>query len=115
MDSTGQKNTDISTLSGFPGDFTTDWELFVQTFFNKPGNQLEAAEHEVMATKYHTLLVSGLKEFGDPNFTNSDYEAIAWIGLDGTDYYNQILNDGDTEFTESQINSAKNKANEECN
>jgi hypothetical protein len=44
-----------------------------------------------MANKYRDLIVSGLKEYGDPNLTDSDLEATAWIGLQETHYYNNVL------------------------
>lgn len=107
--------TDTSTLPGFPGDFADDWKLFLEQYYGLDSDDINNAEHEVMATKYHNIIVDGLKEFGDPSFSLSDYEAVAWIGLQGTKYYNQILNGGNTQTTQTQINSAKNKANSSCN
>lgn len=40
-----------------------------------------------ISTKYRNIIIGGLKEFVDPSFSNNDYEAISWIGLQETDYY----------------------------
>lgn len=97
-----------STLPGFPGDFTDDWNLFLVLFF---GGDVVGAEHETIASKYRSIIIDGLNEFGESNFTQIDYEAIAWIGLQGTNAYDlesESINIAD------RISNAKNKATTSC-
>jgi len=107
--------TDTSTLPGFPGDFTDDWIFFLEVNYGKDADGISDAEHEIMATKYHDIIVEGLKQFGDSNFSQADYEAIAWIGLENTKYFKQVLTSNEQNAIKNQIQSAKNKANASCN
>lgn len=97
-----------STLQGFPGDFTDDWALFIDMFF---GGNVEDGEHETMSSKYRSIIVDGLKEFGDLNFSQSDYDAIAWIGLQGTNAYEL---ESESVNIDEKISNAKDKATLSC-
>jgi len=107
--------TDTSTLLGFPGDFAYDWILFLEINYGLDESGISDAEHESRAVKYHNVIVNGLKEFFDSNFTQSDYEAIAWIGLNETKYFNQVLTSDEQETIEDEIQNAKIKATSSCN
>lgn len=103
---------DISTLTGFPHDFNDDWISFVESLY---GGNPGAPEHEVMAAKYIDLIADGLSEFDGGSLTRQEYEALAWIGLQGTDYYTQLLSESERSEIENSLESAKNSASNACN
>lgn len=45
-----------STLTGFPGDFTEDWNLILDLYF---GGDVGDGEHETMASKYRSIITEG--------------------------------------------------------
>src|SRR5699024_138632 len=70
-----------STLPGFPGSFTDDWENYVNEKF---GGNASSAEHEAMAQKYISLIADALQEYDNSQLGYSIYKAIVWDGLIGT-------------------------------
>ena len=75
------------------------------------GGNVEDGEHETMSSKYRSIIVDGLKEFGDLNFSQSDYDAIAWIGLQDTNAYEL---ESESVNIDEKISNAKDKATLSC-
>lgn len=104
--------TDTSTLPGFPGDFHTDWEFYVNEFFDgKPDD----ADHAAMATRYRNIIVDGLQEYDNSELTTEEYEALAWHGLSDTKYYRNVLSYQEKQAIVDNRKSALNKTTDSCN
>ena len=69
-----------STIPGFPGSFTEDWNNYVK---EKTGG-VGAAEHKAMAENFIGYIANALAEFDNNQLDRKHYEAIAWDGLLGT-------------------------------
>ena len=96
-----------STIPGFPGSFTEDWNNYVE---QKTGG-VGAAEHEAMAEYFIGFLADGLEEFDNNQLDRVYYEAVAWDGLRGTEAWDssadkeqidQIRDDGAIENRSQQ-------------
>jgi hypothetical protein len=70
-----------STIPGFPGSFTEDWNNYVE---QKTGG-VGAAEHEAIAEYFIGFLADGLQEYDNSQLNRAYYEAVAWDGLLNTD------------------------------
>jgi|AntRauTorcE11898_2_1112593.scaffolds.fasta_scaffold41484_2 hypothetical protein len=56
------KQNNGSTIPGFPGSFTEDWNNYVK----EKNRGLGAAEHEAMAEKFLGFIADGLQKWTKP-------------------------------------------------
>lgn len=54
---------------------------------NSPTTSFNTCSHEEMATNYVDLMAQTIQNY-NPNLTEYEALGIAWVGLDGTDYWN---------------------------
>ncbi len=85
--------TDTSSLSGFPGDFSSDWDNYVFEKYGDLENPVTVAEHEAMAKKYTRIIANGLQEFDNDQLKRSSYEALAYISLIDTETWKNLDQD----------------------
>ena len=51
----------------------------------------EGFSHECMALYYVNIMSNAIKQYDNSKFDTSYYEALAWLGLDETNYYKNNL------------------------
>lgn len=75
------KQDEGSTIPGFPGSFTEDWNNYVAEKFEKDKKNIGYVEHQIMAEYFIGFIADGLQEYDNSQLSRSHYEAIAWDGL----------------------------------
>jgi hypothetical protein len=101
-----------TSLPGFPGDFTADWQTYIEVTH---GGDPELGEHEVMAAKYRSVIVDAIKAYDNNALSREEYEALAWNGLVGTKYYRDGVSVEDkTKYSENYQKAIRNTT-DSCN
>lgn len=70
--------------------------------------------HQQMAQHYRNIIVGALKEFDNNQHTQAQYEAIAWLGLDGTVAWNNLTQPEKDNITQTRTNFINNDT-DKCN
>jgi hypothetical protein len=76
------KQENGSSIEGFPGTFTEDWNNYVKEKYGK--ENVGQAEHEVMGEYFVGFIANALEEFDNSQLSHTYYVAVAWDGLRGT-------------------------------
>lgn len=85
--------TNTSTLPGFPGDFSSDWDNYILEKYGDLQDPVTAAEHQAMAEKYVGIIVDALQEFDNYQLEPESYEALAYVGLIDTETWGNLEQD----------------------
>lgn len=70
--------------------------------------------HQQMAQHYRNTIVGALKEFDNNQHTQAQYEAIAWLGLEGTVAWNNLTQAEKDNITQTRTNFINNDT-DKCN
>lgn len=67
--------------------------------------------HQQMAQHYRNIIVGALKEFDNNQHTQAQYEAIAWLGLEGTIAWQNLDEDPNLTIQQEQDNIIQTRTN----
>ena len=105
------KQENGSSIEGFPGTFTEDWNNYVEEKYGK--TNVGQAEHEAMGEYFVGFIANALEEFDNSQLDRAYYEAVAWDGLRGTEAWDS--NENKDELNDKRDDGKISERPSQCN